>query len=508
MSRPRNVLFLAGDQWRADSLGCMGHPLVQTPRLDRLAGEGTLFRRHFANASPCGPSRTCMLTGSYLMTNRAVRNGTPVDRRFTNLALEARKAGLFASLFGYTDTGEDPRGKGPADPELQQYEGVLPGFEAGCRVDESLRTWRAHLLAKGYENVPDGYHEMFEPSDGRMGGPSRFRQEDSLTAFLADQVIDCMRVNRDRGWLIHVTFWHPHPPLRASEPWNSLYDPADTAPATCSADPDLHPFHAHCLKGGANLREYLGSGAAGRDLDAEIIARIRASYYGLISETDHHIGRLLDTLEETGQAEDTLIVSTVDHGEMLGDHGLLGKATLFDPAYHIPLIVRAPEQQSGRQVDAMTESIDLMPSILDWLGMPIPAQCDGRSLLPFLAGETPSDWRQAVFWEHDFRDVVTREAETALGLDSRDCNLACLRGERFKYVHFAGQAPLLFDLEADPFETRNLAEDAAYLEVRLEMAEAMLRHRQRHAEQSLTGLAITAAGLKGDLEAAGLGQLL
>ncbi len=508
MSRPRNVLFLAGDQWRADSLGCMGHPLVKTPRLDRLAQEGTLFRRHYANASPCAPSRTSLLTGSYLMTHRGVRNGTPVDSRFTNLALEARKAGLFATLFGYSDTGEDPKGKSLADPELQQFEGVLPGFEPGCRVDESLRSWRAHLLAKGYPEVPETYHDMFEPANGRMGGASRFRQEDSLTAFLADKVIDCMRVNQDRGWLIYVSFWHPHPPLTASQPWHALYDPVDTPPVSAEADPALHPFNAYCLGKGADLVEYLGSSAAGHDLDTQIAARIRASYYGLVSETDHHIGRLLDALEETGQAEDTLVVSTVDHGEMLGDQGLLGKQTFFDPAYHIPLIIRDPEKAGGQVVDSFTESVDLLPSVLDWLDAAIPNQCDGRSLLPFLEGVEPESWRQAAFWEHDFREVVSGAAETALGLESRDCNLACLRGERFKYVHFAGLPPLLFDLESDPHETRNLAEDPAYLEVRLQMAEAMLSHRQRHAEQTMTNLAITAEGLKGDLEAAGLGRLL
>ncbi len=508
MTKTRNVLFLAGDQWRADSLGCMGHPLVKTPRLDRLAAEGTLFRRHYANASPCAPARTCMLTGSYLMTNRGVRNGTPLDRRFTNLALEARKAGLFAALFGYSDTGEDPRGLGPADPELWNYEGVMRGFEPGCRIDESLRSWRAHLIARGYEAVPESYRGLFEPADGQPGGPSRFRQEDSLTAFLADRVIDSIRANRDRGWLIYVSFWHPHPPLRPPEPWHRLYDPADTPPAAAAADPELHPFHAHCLEKGADLPEYLGSSVRGRSLDAETTARIRANYYGLISETDHHIGRLLDSLEETGQAEDTLVVSTVDHGEMLGDHGLLGKQTLFDPAYHIPLIVRQPGQPGGRQVEAFTEAVDLMPSVLDWLEAPIPAQCDGRSLLPFLAGRTPGDWRRAAFWEHDFRDVVARTAERALDLESRDCNLACLRGERFKYVHFAGLPPLLFDMRDDPMETRNLAADPAYLATRLEMAEAMLAHRQRHAEQGLANLVITTEGLKGDRQAAGLGRTL
>ncbi|GAB5467418.1 MAG: alkaline phosphatase family protein [Rhodospirillales bacterium] len=506
MSRPRKVLFLAGDQWRADALGCMGHPLVKTPRLDRLAAEGTLFRNHFTQASPCGPARSCLLTGTYLMTNRAVRNGTPLDRRFTNLALEARKAGLTPYLYGYTDTAADPRGRPPRDPELQGYEGVLPGLEVGCRIDEDLRPWRAHLQAKGYGPLPEHHVDLFEPPDGSLGGPAFFEAEDSLTAFLTDRAIDCLRANHDRDWLIYLSLWHPHPPLRAPAPWHAAYDPADMAPAATGQGAGLHPFHRYCLGQEQGLPYYLGNAAAGRALDPEITAQLKATYYGLIGEADNHIGRLLDVLEETGQAEDTLVISTVDHGEMLGDQGLLGKQTFFDPAFHIPLIVRDPRQPTaGRAVSAFTEAVDLMPTVLDWLGQSLPGQCDGRSLKPLLTGAVPGDWREAVFWEHDFRDPVTRKAEAVLNLDSEACNLAVLRDSRFKYVHFAKLPPLLFDIQADPHETRNLAEEPAFQAQRLAMAEAMLRLRQRHAEQTLTNLMVGANGVGGDLAAAGLG---
>ncbi len=508
MSRPRKILFLAGDQWRADALGCMGHPVVETPRLDRLAAEGTLFRRHYTQATPCGPARSCLMTGSYLMTNRAVRNGTPLDRRFTNLALEARRAGLLAYLYGYTDTSADPRVRPAADPELHDYGGVLPGLEVGCRLDEDFRPWRAHLQAKGYGPLPDDHADFFEPADGTLGGPAFYRQEDSLTAFLADRVIDCLRANQGRDWFIYVSFWHPHPPLRAPAPWHARYRPADMPPAAADPDPALHPFQAYCLSKGQDLAYYLGSPAADLSMDEGTIARLRANYYALVSETDHHIGRLLDVLEETGQAEDTLIINTVDHGEMLCDHGLLGKQTFFDPAFHIPLIIRDPRRrQGGSRVDAFTEAVDLMPTVLDWLDQTVPGQCDGHSLLPLLTGDAPEGWRRAAFFEHDFREPLSQAPERALGLPSAACNLAALRGERFKYVHFAGLEPLLFDMEADPAETRNLAQDPAYREQRLEMAEAMLALRQCHAEQSLANLQISQAGVGGARQAAGLPAL-
>lgn len=127
MSR-RNVLLITIDQCRADALGCAGNAVIRTPHIDALARDGTLFTKHYANASPCGPSRAALLTGTYQHNNGVLRNGSPLAERFTNLALEARKAGYQPALFGYTDTAVDPRNRDPSDPDLHTYETVLPGF--------------------------------------------------------------------------------------------------------------------------------------------------------------------------------------------------------------------------------------------------------------------------------------------------------------------------------------------------------------------------------------------
>ena len=128
---PRKVLFISADQWRGECLSALGHPVVRTPHLDRLAKEGVAFRRHYAQCAPCGPSRTSMLTGLYMMNHRSVKNGTPLDDRLTNIAREVRKAGYDPTLFGYTDTSPDPRRYPPEDPVLTTYEGVLPGMTRG-----------------------------------------------------------------------------------------------------------------------------------------------------------------------------------------------------------------------------------------------------------------------------------------------------------------------------------------------------------------------------------------
>jgi arylsulfatase A-like enzyme len=181
---------------------------------------------------------------------------------------------------------------------------------------------------------------------------------------------------------------------------------------------------------------------------------MRAAYYGLIAEVDHHIGRIVDHLKATGEYERTLIVVTSDHAEMLGDHHVWGKEIYFDPAFHLPLVIRDPRREAdgsrGGRIDGFTEAVDIMPTILDWLGLDVPRACDGRSLLPLLRGKMPEDWREAVFFEHDFRTVATQRAETALGISSDQCSYAAIRDRRYKYVHFAALPPLLFDLAADP----------------------------------------------------------
>ncbi len=225
------------------------------------------------------------------------------------------------------------------------------------------------------------------------------------------------------------------------------------------------------------------------------IRQLRASYYGLISEVDHHIGRLIDHLRQSGEYDHTLVLFTVDHGEMLGDHWLWNKGGYFDPSYHIPLIVRDPDGDCGRIIEAFSESVDLMPTVLDWLGREIPVQCDGESLLPWLRGATPQRWRDSVHWEYDFRDPVKQHAEQALRLTSDQCALNVIRDARYKYVHFSALPPLLFDLDDDPHEQRDRSGDPAYRDVLLHQAQKLLSLRMIHAERTLSNTLLTPDGV-------------
>jgi arylsulfatase A-like enzyme len=165
----------------------------------------------------------------------------------------------------------------------------------------------------------------------------------------------------------------------------------------------------------------------------------------------------------------------------------------------VPLVVRDPRPEAdearGSVVEAFSEAIDVMPTMLEWLGRSVPRACDGRSLLSLVRGVEPADWRQEVYFEHDFRTVVTQRAERALGIDSDACSYAVIRDRQFKYVHFAGLPPLLFDMENDPDETTDLAGQANMAATVLAYARRMLDWRLRHADRTLTNMALTKDGV-------------
>jgi arylsulfatase A-like enzyme len=229
------------------------------------------------------------------------------------------------------------------------------------------------------------------------------------------------------------------------------------------------------------------------------LRQMRATYYAMMTQVDDQIGRIVAHLKESGEYDNTLIVFTCDHGEMLGDHYCWGKEIYFDSSFHIPLIIRDPSATAnntrGSTVTKFTEAVDLMPTILDWLELEPPRSCDGHSLLPFLAGEQPANWRSEAHFEHDFRDIPYQGPETAFGLHSDDCNYAVIRGERYKYVHFAALPALLFDMKDDPGETRNLADDPAHRGIVADCAQKMLSWRLRHADRTLTGMHLTSNGV-------------
>ncbi|MEO8811951.1 MAG: alkaline phosphatase family protein [Caulobacteraceae bacterium] len=499
LTGPLNLLLITADQWRGDCLSALGHPVVRTPHLDALAREGVLFARHYANAAPCGPSRACLHTGLYLHNHRSATNGTPLDARHTNWAVESAGLGYDPVLFGYTDTSIDPRGLPPDDPRLTTYEGVLPGIRPVCQLDGRPKPWTDWLHAAGFE-VPADLTRAYghrapgpEYEDGaRRPRPLAFPAAFDDTAFLGGRAMEYMAAARE-PFAVHLSFLRPHPPFVAPEPYNGLYDPAAipgfVRRRTPEAEGAQHPW----------LAWRLGQPGHRAPTDELRLRRLKAVYFGLISRVDAEIGRLMAFLKEHDLWRRTLVIFTSDHGEQLGDHWLLGKGGYFDGSYRIPLIVRDPraaaEGGRGGVVTEFTESVDVTPTLLAAIGATIPPQFDGVDLGPFLAGKAaPGDWRGEAHWEFDFRDVVEGAPEKDLGLTLEQCAMAVVRDETRKYVHFAGLPPLLFDLAGDPEEMTDLAADPARMADRLAMAGKMLSWRMTHEDRTLTGIALTHAG--------------
>jgi arylsulfatase A-like enzyme len=226
--------------------------------------------------------------------------------------------------------------------------------------------------------------------------------------------------------------------------------------------------------------------------------QVRATYYGAQREVDDELGHLFGYLEQSGLSDSTLVVLTSDHGEMGGDHWLLEKLGYWDESYHVPLIVVDPRSGAdagrGRVVDAVTESVDILPTICEFTGVDVPLQADGWSLDPFVRGQAaPEHWRDTAHFEWDFSSPSSQLAESFFGIPMSHCSLAVSRGAHHKYVQFAAPSdvlpPLLFDLADDPQQIHNLCDEpgGAWKEQAWEATQELLRWRMRTAERTLSG---------------------
>ena len=489
-----NILFITADQWRGDSTGYAGHNLVRTPTLDALAADGVAFLNHYGQAAPCSPARACLYTGLYQMNNRVCVNGSPLADRFDNVARAARRAGYDPTLFGYTDVAPDPTVRDPNDPDLTTYEGVLPGFTTRVKLPEHEKAWLSWLRAQGLElHDKARAHLPVGAAPGSItNAPPAYSRDQTQTAFVVGEFIRWLG-EQERPWFAHVSLLRPHPPFIVPAPYNTMFSPDDVGGFTRAETYD-HPFTAFAHRfTGANRFIDEAKGTV-RDLSEAEFRQIKATYYGMIAEVDDQLGRLFDSIKARGQWDDTIVVFTSDHAEMMGDHFALGKGGFYDGSQHIPLIIRDPRHPFRGKVDAFTEAVDIFPTILAMIGETATNIPDGRPLTQILRGER-QDHRDEVHWEFDFRDVSGQTAERYFDLPSTRLNLSVIRTRKWKYVHFAALPPILFDLEADPRETRNLAADPACAGIRLEMAERLLSWRAEHLDQTLALKELTPDGV-------------
>jgi arylsulfatase A-like enzyme len=506
MAQRKNVLLIVVDQWRADFVPHLGAAFLRTPNLDRLCREGVTFRNHVTTAVPCGPARASLLTGLYLMNHRAVQNTVPLDARHSNLGKQLRLIGYDPALIGYTTTTPDPRTSGPRDPRFTTLGDLMDGFRSVGAFEPGMDGYFGWLAHQGYR-LPKRREDIWLPEGedavaGVTDRPCRIPAALSDSTYFTERALTYLKGCNGKPWFLHLGYYRPHPPFIAPAPYHAMYAPADM-PAPVRAphwekEAEQHPLLRHYLRDIRQGSFFHGAGGVASTLDEAAIRQMRATYAGLITEIDDCLGRVFTWLEENGQWDDTVIVFTSDHGEQLGDHWLLGKVGYFDESFRIPLVVKdaGRSPRAGAIEHAFTESVDVLPTILDALGGTAPRNCDGHSLLPLMAHGTPEDWRDVLFYEYDFRDVHYSKPETALGLGMDDSALCVVQDASWKYVHFASLPPLLFDLERDPHQFTNLAQEPAYAGVVKDYAQKALSKRMRHAERTLTHFRATPHGLE------------
>jgi arylsulfatase A-like enzyme len=362
--------------------------------------------------------------------------------------------------------------------------------------------WLAHLKDKGYD-VSLGKEALVSPQNNYPGAENKgktfpapvFSAADSSAAILVEEAVKYISACKGKPWFAHISFMSPHPPFIAPEPFNSMYEetamPLPTRCATMKEELAQHPWLEHYV---SNQRgDPMTVGSESRDnirLDSRNLRQIKATYYGMMSEVDDQLGRLIGYLKETGAYENTMIVFTSDHGENLGDHWAFAKYTYFEQTFHVPLIIRDPsaaaDQSRGGLVEVFTESVDIMPTILEAISREMPHQCDGRSLLPFCRGEQAEHWREEAHMEFDIRSPYDGVGPPPCGLKMNQCMATIIRGERYKYVRFVALPALLFDLQDDPDEFNNLADNPTYQDIVAEYAGKLLSWRMEHDAPSLT----------------------
>lgn len=515
-SKVKNILFLMIDQLRWDYLSCYGKSPMQTPHIDALAARGVRFTCAYAQGTSCGNSRASFYTGRHVRSHGATWNDIPFELNQRTLGEYMHERGLQTILMGKTHMKPDANGL--ARLQLNADDGVGHalaecGFVAGERDDGLHSEGPAGFYAAKQPRYNDYLREhgmggrnpwlewanSAEDEQGRvLNGfymenahrPARVPAEHSETAYMTGRAMKVIADAGDRPWCLHLSYIKPHWPLVAPAPYHRLYG-ADDVPAAVRGgydDVDPHPILAA-------FRRHRVAEAFSRD---EVRARAIPAYMGLLRQVDDEIGRLVGFLRQQGRLDDTLIVLTADHGDYLGDHGLGEKDLFHDASAKLPMIVVDPsaaaDASRGSACDALVGAIDLIPTFIEALGGTPPRHLlEGRSLQPWLHGKAPAIWRDAVFSECDYARLG---AAQALGRDPLEARMTMAFDGRWKFVHALGFAPMLYDLQEDPQELRDLGRDSGLATVRERMKDlmldwsAMLRNRTAMDEvqmKSLTG---------------------
>ncbi len=437
-----NILFICSDQQRWNTIGALGNPYVHTPNLDKLVKEGVSFTKAHCQSTVCTPSRASFMTGMYPSTALASKNGAskwPEEAPLISTLLKdaGYECGMAGKLHLSTAMAHRPEIR-PKDDGFSTFWNSHSPYQGGSANDyikwHKDRNIDILALKEKYGYVPVEYHQ---------------------TTWIADRAIDFINEKREWPWFFNLNIYDPHGPFDPPKEYVEKYD-VEKLPGPWVNNEDL--------KQKSKLNDILFQSKPKKFSDLENKKR-QALYWAQIDLIDENIGRLLEALEKSDQLDNTIIVFTSDHGEMLGDHGLTGKGCRFyEGLVRVPLVFWFPsEMEEDIQSDALVELIDIAPTLLDFAGIDIPEKMQGKSLLNILNGDANPNYH---------RDFVRCEFYDALfpRPDVSQAFATMLRDDEFKIVNYHGTSEgELFDMVNDPMEFSNLWNDPQYSNVKMDL---------------------------------------
>jgi len=423
-----NLLIIHTDQQSCWTLGAYGRTLVSTPNIDSLAKEGAMFNNFFANSAVCTPSRGCFLTGRYPHVHGAVRNNVELNRDEETLARALQKNGYETGYAGKWHLNGPPR------PGWMKPERAM-GF-ADCRYMFNRGHWKQ--ITEQKEGLPK--------LDG-MGDEKTY-----TTDWLTDKTVEFLRKPRSRPFFYMVGIPDPHSAFTVRAPYDTMFAPEDM-PIPATVDQKVLPEWAEK----ARLEHFMKHGTTSAERKAWL-RRQKAQYCGEVKCIDDNVGRMLACLREIGVLDDTIVVFTTDHGEYMGEHGLMYKNQLYETAHRIPMLVRWPAKiAKGTVVANVVSTVDFQQTILGIMGIKPCGREQGRDASPLLRGEL-IDWEDAAYIHHSSLDragIFTPEFELAYVRDSD---------------------AILFDRKDDPDQVKNLFHDPAYRAVVDGLTDRIIEH--------------------------------
>jgi len=486
MSDDPNVLVVWTDEQAIDTMSAYGNDQIETPNLDRLAESGVVFENAYCTSPVCTPSRSSIMTGQWPHENGCVLNNVPLAEEIPCLP-ELVDADYATGYIGKWHLGDE----------------IFPqhGFEEWISIEDNYIEYYSEGRPRGARS---DYHDFlvengFDPDVETEDGPGVFSrafaadlpEEYSKPKFMADRANEFIADHRDEPFLLSVMFLEPHFPYTSAR--DDQYDP-DEVPLPPNFEHDGFADQSDFIRD--RREEWLETR---HPLDGEPPMteagwrELVSNYWGLVSLVDTHVGRILDTLEEHGVADDTIVVFTSDHGDQLGSQKLWRKNLMFEESARIPLLMRVPDGVDTQRVEARMSQIDLVPTILDAMDQPRPDFLSGDSWLPHLRGERDRG-DEDVFIEYNRHTQDARAERANLEGASPETireaitkyNRCIVTADGLKYVYRSHNADSLYDLNDDPNETRNLVDDPAYRGTVTELEER-LADLQRRVGDPLPG---------------------